>query len=349
VPLTVSSETKPPPSGTTMHFATDPNIGDRGSSRVNNDPAKSVGPFAGIKTAAAAKGITNVTSGNSVTAAMSADFIVVIVGLHAGDEGEEYSLASHGDRKSLALPGAQEKFVTDVLALNKPTAIIIEAGSIVNVPWLSHTNQKQATIWAGYPGQRGGDAFGKLLMGDKNFSGKMPMAWPKEADMPPFTSAALSTDMGYFFGYRYYDSKGMSGNLVFPFGQGLSYTTFKYQNLKVPCSEVTKGGVVNVTVDITNTGAVEGEEVAMLFVKGPPKAATIKGDRPVKELKAFWKVNLKPGEGKQIPLQLRVDDLRHWEGDANGAWVIDSGTYTVMVGPNGDDKNLTLTDTFVIP
>jgi beta-glucosidase len=353
--VTVTTSTSLPKTGATLHMATDVNIGDRGSSRVNADPAKSIGPFAGIKTAAAAHSITNVTSGNSVTAAQNADFIVVVVGLTAGDEGEEYSIASHGDRTTLALPGMQEQFVSSVLALDKPTAIIVQSGSIVNLPWLNHANQKQATIWAGYGGQHAGVAFGKLLMGDRNFSGKMPMAWPQEADLPMFRAAGTTTTMGYLFGYRYYDdlaARGQPAQLVFPFGHGVSYTKFQYSNLLIPCSDVTKGGVVNVTVDIANVGSVEGDEIAMLFVKGPPKAATITGARAVKELKGFYKVNLPPmgtdGSAKRITIPLRIDDLRHWEGDANGSWVIDPGVYTIMVGPSGADADLTLQDTLTI-
>jgi hypothetical protein len=120
----------------------------------------------------------------------------------------------------------------------------------------------------------------------------------------------------------------------------------------VPCSDVTKGGLVNVTVDIENVGSVEGDEIAMLFVKGPPKPASIAGARAVKELKGFYKVNLKAmgtdGSAKRITIPLRIDDLRHWEGDANGSWVIDTGVYTIMVGPSGADADLTLQDTLAI-
>jgi beta-glucosidase len=354
LPVTVSSQTELPKSGATMHFATDVNLGDRGSSRVNADPAKSIGPFAGIQAAAMAHGMT-VTSGNSAAAAKDADFIVAVVGLTAGDEGEEYSLDSHGDRKSLDLPGGQAQFVNDVLALNKPTAIIVDAGSIVNLPWLSHANKNQATIWAGYGGQRQGAAFGKLLLGDRNFSGKMPMAWPTQADLPPFTEGATSTTMGYFFGYRYYDNKKAMGQpvqLVFPFGHGLSYTTFAYQKPEVPCGDVSKDAVIEVKVAVSNTGPVEGDEIVMLFVSGPPKAATIKGDRAVKELKGFKKINLKAmgteGDAKRVTIPLRIQDLRHWEGDASGSWVIDEGTYTIMVGPSGDDADLTQKETFTV-
>jgi len=354
--ITLTDSTEPPTSGPVLHFATDANLGDRGSSRVNADPAKTVGPFDGIKAAAASHGITNVTSGNTLDAAQAADLVVVVVGLTAGDEGEEYSLASHGDRTTLALPNGQEAFVDSVLGLQKPTVIIIESGSIVSLPWLKHSNQQQATIWAGYGGQRAGDAYGKLLFGDRNFSGKMALAWPEEKDLPAFRDPGTTTQMGYFFGYRYYDNLTALGtpvSLVFPFGYGLSYTTYQYSNLQVPCGAVSKTGVVNVTVDVANTGSVDGDEVVMLFVAGPPKPSTIKGARAVKELKRFERVSLKASgaaDGSdfvRVTLPLNVQDLRHWEGGADGAWVIDEGSYTIMVGTNADDA-LKLTGTLTI-
>ena len=159
--MNIATSTNLQPGGSNvLHIATDINTGDRGSSRINSDPnpTLSIGPFAGIQTAAAKHGIpnANVTSGNSKDAATGADFVVVIVGLNAGDEGEQYSVASQDDRTSLTLPGLtptsddQDQLVSDVLALNKPTAIIIESGSIVNVPWLQNNqNQQQATISGG--------------------------------------------------------------------------------------------------------------------------------------------------------------------------------------------------------
>src|SRR5690606_13366605 len=151
-------------------------LGDRGSSRVNGDPTRSFGPFKGIRDVAG-DSIT-VTNGNSAAEAEDADVVVVVVGYTPADEGEEYAILGGGDRSSLDLPGGHNDFVESVLALNKPTVIIIESGSIVNLPWLSHSNQNQATVWAGYPGQMGGLALGKLILGEENFSGKMPMAWP---------------------------------------------------------------------------------------------------------------------------------------------------------------------------
>jgi hypothetical protein len=137
----------------TFHFATDPALGDRGASAVEADPARSIGPFAGIQ--AAAGGARHVTSGSSAADAADADAIVVVVGYTPADEGEEPSSISSGDRTSLDLPPGHTELVESALDLMKPTVILIESGSIVNLPWLGHPNQNQATIWAGYPGARG--------------------------------------------------------------------------------------------------------------------------------------------------------------------------------------------------
>jgi beta-glucosidase len=359
VEVKVTASTQPPPSGTTLRHAVDANLGDRGSSRVNNDLATTIGPCQGFTDEGAKKGKT-VTCGNTAAAAANADFVVVMVGLTAGDEAEEYALTSRGDRRNLDLPNNQAQFVKDVLALGKPTAIIMQSGSIVNVPWIKDpevTNKNQATIWAGYGGQRQGAAFARLLFGDTNFSGKMALAWPEQSALPAFTTAENETKMEYFFGYRLYDNfkaQGFPIDLVFPFGHGLSYSKFDYLGIDVPCADATKDSVIEVKATVGNSSTRDGEEIVMLFVKGPPKGANIKGERPVKELKGFRKIPLKAGEIKTIAIPLKIEDLRHWEpvnnvvGELNGQWVIDPGDYTLMVGPSGDDAKLTLTQTITV-
>jgi beta-glucosidase len=234
----------------------------------------------------------------------------------------------------------------------KPTIIVINSGSIVNLPWRNHTNKNQATIWAGYGGLRAGAAIGKLIFAKDgaNFSGKVPLAWPTQAeeDLMPFKEQDLATHMGYFFGYREYDRRkyvaNQATNMVYPFGHGLSYSTFEYSNLMMPCTTATKDAVFQITVDIKNTSTVDGEEVAMLFVKPPPKPASITGDRPWKELKSFAKVKVPAGMTAKATLPLRIRDLRRWEGEdlTGDHWVIDSGDYTVLVGKDADDAETTM-------
>jgi beta-glucosidase len=283
-----------------------------------------------------------VTSGKTAAEAADADTVVVVVGYTPGDEGEEYYIREGGDRSSLNVPPGQNELVDSVLDLGKRTIIVIQSGSIVNLPWLSHENQNQATLWAGYPGMRGGLAIGKLIFGQENFSGKMPMAWATEDMLPAFKDSETVTTMHYFFGYRAYDKRNFVDNdpvsPVYPFGHGLSYSTFEYSNVVAPCtSAVPKDAIFEVTVDVTNTSDRAGDEVVFLFVKPPPKPAGITGERPWKELKSFARVSVPAGETVQAKLPVRVRDLRRWEGGRDGNWVIDSGEYTMLIGKNAEE------------
>jgi beta-glucosidase len=334
----------------TQNFATDPRIGDLGSSRVAWDPAKSVGPAAGIA-AAAGTGI-NVVSGTDPSIANNADFVVVVAGLTPFDEGEEYTGA--GDRTDImtfsphlgldpkSSSNVQDNLITTVAAMGKPMAVVLEAGSAVNMPWLSMV---PAVVMAWYPGQAGGTALGKLLFGDVNFGGKLPITWPKsEADEPPFNQGGNggSTTMDYYLGYRYFDKNGIKP--LFPFGWGMSYTQFQYAFLGVPCSSVTKNGVVDVQVAVTNTGTVAGNEVAFLFVSYPDTKAR----RSVKELKGFHRTQLiLPGQTHLFTIPLRIQDLKYWNSNASPpAWTVESGRVEIMVG--GSSDNLPLTDMLTV-
>lgn len=328
----------PNPRVCTFNYATDPALGDRGSSRVNADTARSYGPFRGIS--AIAGDSKTITKGNSAEEVGSAEAVAVFVGYSPADEGEEYAIATGGDRQTLNLPPGQNEFVESVLNLMKPTVIVIQSGSYVNLPWLSHANKNQATIWAGYPGQMGGRGIGRLIFGLDNFSGKMPMAWVEETELQNFKDTETETRMGYFFGYREFDRRKYVDNtdvrMIYPFGHGISYSTFEYSDLVIPCmgEAVSKDAIFEVTVDITNTSSVPGDEVAMLFIK--PPSSSFSGARPWKELKSFARVSVPAGGMTTAKLPVRVRDLRRWEGDANGRWVIDSGEYTIVVAKDAE-------------
>jgi beta-glucosidase len=255
------------------------------------------------------------------------------------------SIFSGGDRTTLSLPADQAQLVDDALALMKPTVIVVESGSVVELPWLTHANQKQATVWAGYGGMRSGTALGKLLFGDANFSGKLPISWPAESALPTFKDDQLQATLPYFIGYRDYDARQAAGeqpDLVFPFGHGLSYTTFAYSELTVPCAEVSSADVVDVTATVTNTGAVAGDEVAFLFVAGPQAGSE---RRSLKDLASFARVSLEPGAAQTVHLPVRIRDLRHWSAQQN-QWVVDPGDYTVLVGSSEADAALHVAGTF---
>jgi beta-glucosidase len=187
-------------------------------------------------------------------------------------------------------------------------------------------------------------AFGKLLFGDETFSGKLPFTWVAQADLPAFQGGSTTALLDYFFGYRLYDALEAAGVFpiepVFPFGHGLSYTTFEYSNLELPCSEVDPDSVLDVSVEVENTGSVQGSEVVMLFVQGPPKPVEVTGERAPKELRGFARVELAANETQRVTIPLRIQDLRHWEGNADGEYVLDPGEYSVLVGPNSAELTL---------
>ena len=150
-----------------------------------------------------------------------------------------------------------------------------------------------------------------------------------------------------FRSYRDYDrraAEGSAADLVFPFGHGLSYTTFAYSDFSVPCAQASEGGVIDVTASITNTGNVSGAEVAFLFVAGPQGSAE---PRPVKALESFARVSLEAGATEQVHLPVRVRDLEHWS-TAAGTWVLDPGEYTVLVGSSADANALQTAGTFTV-
>jgi beta-glucosidase len=147
--------------------------------------------------------------------------------------------------------------------------------------------------------------------------------------------------MDYYLGYRYYDKNAATRQPLFPYGYGLSYTKFDYANLVVPCATVNKDGMVNVTVEVTNSGTVAGDEVAFLFVSFPSTTAR----RSLKELKGFYRVSLDPGVTKRITIPLRVADLKYWNMTTS-QWVVESGPVKVMVGGRSD--SLPVSDTFTV-
>ncbi|HVZ89244.1 MAG TPA: glycoside hydrolase family 3 N-terminal domain-containing protein [Polyangia bacterium] len=334
--------------GGTVDFATDVRTGDLGSSRAYFDPTKGVGPFDGIEQTAP-PGVT-VTVGSSAADAQGADFVVVMAGLTAQDEGEEYTLA--GDRSSLALDAKQtdpqyqniqNNLITAVAALGKPMVVVLEGGSVIDMPWLS---QVPAVVMAWYPGQAGGTALGQLLWGQVggtsyNFGGKLPFTWGKQlSDYETFNGNG-TTNFDYYVGYRYFDHANIAP--LYPFGAGISYTTFQYSNLQLGCSTMSQGAVLPVVVNVTNTGAVAGDEIVMVFVSFPNTTAR----RPPKELKAFARVSLAAGEAKQVTIPLRLSDLDYFQVDSPGAttghWVVETGPVTIMVG--GSSANLPLSGT----
>ena len=200
----------------------------------------------------------------------------------------------------------------------------------------------QAVIQAWYPGMAGGKALGRVLFGDVAPSGKLPITWSANlTHWPTFAESSGNTTMDYYLGYRYFDTNGTTLNPAmgsFPFGYGLSYTTFTYRNLQVPCATATKDANVELSVEVYNDNpTIAADETVFVFVQFPGSAVAKRAPAKYKELKAYYRVKLAAGQaGKAVKIPLRVKDLKYWD-TASSSWKWETGKQVkVIVAPNAD-------------
>lgn len=302
------------------------NLGDTGSSNVH--PSHAVTPIAGIRDRASPVDVMHIAPGAigdaGRAAIAAADAVIVVAGLTSADEGE--ALVGAGDRMQLGLAAEQEQLIRDVAALNQRTIVILEGGSAITVE--SWIDDVAALLMAWYPGQEGGHAIADLLFGDVDPSGKLPITMPRALeDLPPFVNDSEQVTYGYYHGYRHVDREGIAPR--FPFGYGLSYTTFAYSNLVVADPTLPPGGTLRVNVDVTNTGDRAGDEIVQLYVSYD--APTV--DRPLRELKGFARVALAPGETRTVTLDVAAEDLTYYD-TTGGTWRYETAGYHVSVGPS---------------
>jgi beta-glucosidase len=284
----------------------------------------------------------NIVGGSSAADAAGAQFAIVVAGLNAADEGEEYTGA--GDRDSFLLDAKidqspQNNLIQAVALSGIPMVVVLIGGSVIEMPWL---NDVPAVLMAWYPGMRGGRAIAKLLFGQASPGGKLPITWPVSWNDEPELNPGGTIDMGYFAGYRYFEQQGTEP--LFPFGHGLSYTTFEYLNLEVPCSTVTTDGVIKVRVDVSNRGDIAADEVAFLFVSYPDSTDE---RRRIKQLKGFYRVHLEPKQTKQILLPVRMSDLRFYNQNKE-EWEFEPGTLEIMVGSSAQTIEASERETTVL-
>ena len=233
-----------------------------------------------------------------------------------------------GDRTLLTLHPEDEALIQAVAAANPNTVVAIMAGSaVITETW---RQQVPAILMLWYPGMEGGNAFADVLLGKVNPSGKLPCTFAKHAeDLPFFDKDATAITYDLWHGYRKLERDGVEP--AFPFGFGLSYTTFAYSNLRLDQAELSSGDSLVATVDVTNTGSVAGDEVVQLYVAARGSAV----ERAAKELKAFGRVSLAPGETKTVRLSVPVVDLAYY--DATAGWVVEAIEYEVIVGRHALD------------
>ena len=312
--------------------------GDHGSSRVY--PPYVVTPLAGLRRYLGTSGNVVYENGADLArakqAAKSADAVVIVAGYDYRDEGEYIPQAPlperGGDRTSLMLHPDEVELIRAVAPENPRTIVVLVGGSAIMMEeWKEKVG---GILMAWYSGMEGGTALARILFGDVNPSGKLTVTIPSDpAQLPPFDPHAESIEYGYYHGYTLADKKGYKP--AFPFGYGLSYTTFKYSNLRLSAPQVTPDGALAVTVDVSNTGARGGEEVVELYA-GFPHAGV---DRPAKLLRGFTKVALGWGEKKTVAFTLRASDLAYYDLEAN-RWRVEPVRHEVLVGGSSRPADL---------
>lgn len=268
--------------------------------------------------------------GEAVKLAKKADVVVVVAGLTGEWESEGF------DRVDMRLPGEQDKLIKQVAKVNKNVIVVLNAGSPVEMPWI---DKVRAVVQLWYNSQEQGNALADILFGDETPSGKLPTTFPvRLQDNPayinyPGENGKVRYGEGIFVGYRYYDKKKIKP--LFPFGHGLSYTKFKYSNLKFSAKAVTPKDKLTVKVDVTNTGKVTGKEIVQLYVRDIKSTFA----RPEKELKAFAKVEVKPGKKKTVTFTLDREAFWYFDVAQNG-WSTEPGEFEFLIGSSSRDIRL---------
>ena len=310
-------------------FAVKPRFQGGGSSHINCFRTTSaMEAAAGMKVtyaqgySAAKDEATDEMIAEAVKAAKAAKVAVIFAGLPDAYECEGY------DRSHMHMPACQNALIEAVAEANPNTVVVLHNGSPVEMPWIGKV---RGVLEAYLGGQAGGLATVKVLYGDVNPSGRLPETFPvKLSDNPSYLfygGEGNEADYreGVFVGYRYYDKKEM--DVLFPFGYGLSYTTFEYSNLRLSADQITDQDTLTATVTVKNTGDRAGKTVVQLYVGD--KVSTVL--RPIRELKGFEKVELQPGESRDVVFTLDKRAFAYWNTEI-GDWHVETGEFTVEIG-----------------
>ena len=253
--------------------------------------------------------------GEAGKAVRECETVVAVLGINKSIEREGQ------DRYDIQLPADQREFLQEVYKVNPNIIVVLVAGSSLAINWMDEHIPAIVNAW--YPGESGGKAVAEVLFGDYNPGGRLPLTYYKSLDeLPPFDDYDITKGRTY---------KYFKGDVLYPFGYGLSYTSFKYSNLQVEDGE----DEINVSFQLKNTGKCAGDEVAQVYVKLPERNEVM----PVKELKGFERVSLKGGESKKVTIKLRKDLLRYWD-EEQSQFVHPSGDYMIMLGASSADIRL---------
>ena len=273
---------------------------------------------------------TDADIAEAVAAAKKAKAAVVFAGLPDSYESEGY------DRSHMRMPACQNRLIEAVAAANPNTVVVLHNGAPVEMPWIGKV---KAVLEAYLGGQAVGEAVVRILFGDANPCGHLPETFPRKLeDNPSFLYYGGEGNVteyreGVFVGYRYYDKKKM--DVLFPFGFGLSYTTFEYSNLRLSADKIKDTDTLTVKVTVKNTGKRAGKAVVQLYV-GDEESTPI---RPVRELKGFLKVALQPGESREVSFTLDKRSFAYWNKQIHD-WHVETGAFTIEVGSSSRDLPL---------
>lgn len=264
----------------------------------------------------------------AVELAKTADVVFFVGGLNKN----YYQDCESGDRKSLSLPFGEDKLIESIQKVNKNVVVVLLSGNAVDMPWLSKI---PTVVQSWYLGSEAGNAIADIVSGDVNPSGKLPFSFPKKlTDIGahafnklcyPGDSVNVYYKEDILVGYRWLDTKKIEP--LFPFGYGLSYTTFAYSKPTVDASDAKSNETIKVSFTLTNTGKVDGAETAQLYVSKPKSSVS----RAAKELKAFKKTFLKVGESKIVTIEVPVSSLAFFN-EAKQTWEVESGNYSLLLG-----------------
>jgi beta-glucosidase len=255
--------------------------------------------------------------------ARKADVAIVVVGENESTNREAWAENHLGDRDSLDLLGSQDQLVKSIVETGTPTVVFLINGRPLSINYA--VEHVPAIVEGWYLGQEGGTAAASVLFGDFNPGGKLPISFPRNVgQLPDYYDHKPSLNRSYLFNGR---------KPLFPFGWGLSYTTFRFDHLRLDPTSIGTGGETTVSVEVTNTGSREGDEVAQLYIHQRVASVT----RPVMELRGFQRVTLKPGETKTVEFKLRPRDLEMLSQDMH--WVVEPGVFDIMAGPSSDQTS----------
>ncbi|HEX2584602.1 MAG TPA: glycoside hydrolase family 3 C-terminal domain-containing protein [Steroidobacteraceae bacterium] len=261
--------------------------------------------------------------------ARQSDVIIYVGGLTSDVEGEEMKTNfpgfAGGDRTDMKLPSSQQKLLEALQATGKPVVMVLTTGSALSIDWAKEKIPAILVAW--YPGQRGGTAVADVLFGDSNPAGRLPITFYKsDAKLPAFDDYNMEGRT-----YRYYKNA-----VLYPFGYGLSYTQFKYSDLKLDSTSAKSSDTIKASLTVTNSGKVTGDEVVQLYVHGLGNAH----QRAIKDLRGVERITLKPGESRRVEFSIKPDrDMTYYDVNKK-AYAVDAGAYEIQLGASSSDIRL---------